>query len=229
MSSPSTPPINKPAEPRPDAGHKPMSEELDSARWSLPPLVPVVMAAVVLGLIVGVYLVSSRKPATSTGSALRVVALPVHTESKGSIAPGGMGTTDQDIEKTDAVMVNMVLDVKNAIEKPMYLKNIEGKLVTDKNEYTDDAAPSSDYERIIQAYPQLQIPGSQPLKSESTIPPNADQQGLVIFSFPISREVWDKRKSLQAQVNFYDHAPLVIDVTQLASAQDATLPTKVTK
>ena len=229
MSSPSTPPINKPAEPRPDAGHIPMSEELDSARWSLPPLVPVVMAAVVLGLIVGVYLVSSRKPATSTGSALRVVALPVHTESKGSIAPGGMGTTDQDIEKTDAVMVNMVLDVKNAIEKPMYLKNIEGKLVTDKNEYTDDAAPSSDYERIIQAYPQLQIPGSQPLKSESTIPPNADQQGLVIFSFPISREVWDKRKSLQAQVNFYDHAPLVIDVTQLASAQDATLPTKVTK
>ena len=229
MSSPSNPPINKPEEPRPDAGHIPMSEELDSARWNLPPLMPVLIAAAVLGLILGTYLVSSRKPPTSSGSALRVVALPLHTESKGSIAPGGMGTTDQDVEKTDAVMVNLVLDVKNAIDKPMYVKNIQAKLVTEKGEFDDDAAPTSDYERIMQAYPQLEIPGNKPFKSESTIPPNADQQGLVVFSFPIAREEWDKRKSLQAQVNFYDHAPLVIDATQLASAQDATLPTKVTK
>ena len=234
MSSPSNSPINsaaepKPAAPRPDAGHIPMSEELDSARWSLPPIMPVVIAAAVLGLILGTYLLSSRKPPTSTGSALRVVALPLHTESSGSIMPGAPGTLDQDVEKTDSVLVNIVLDVKNAIQKPMYLKNIQAKLVTDKNEYTDDAAPASDYVRIVQAYPQLEIPGQKPLQGESTIPVNADQQGVVIFSFPIAREVWDKRKSLQAQVNFYDHAPLVLDATQLAADPNATLPTKVSK
>ena len=228
MSSPANPPI-KPEERRPDAGHIPMSEELDSARWSLPPIMPVVIAAVVLGLILGTYLVSSKKPPTSTGLALRVVAMPLHTESSGSIMPGGEGTLDRDVEKTDSVMVNIVLNVKNAIQRPMYLKNVQGKLVTDKGEYNDDAAPASDYERIVLAYPEINIPGNKPLRSESTILPNADQQGVVVFSFPITREEWDKRKSLQAQVNFYDHAPLVIDATQLASAQDATLPTKVSK
>ena len=111
----------------------------------------------------------------------------------------------------------------------MYLKNIQAKLVTEKGEYNDDAAPASDYDRILQAYPEITITGNKPFQSESSIPANTDQQGVVVFSFPIPREEWDKRKSLQAQVNFYDHAPLVIDVTQLASAQDATLPTKVTK
>jgi hypothetical protein len=140
-----------------------------------------------------------------------------------------MGTTDQDVEKTDAVMVNIVLEVKNAIQKPMYLKNIQAKLVTEKGEFNDDAAPASDYERIMQAYPELAIAGHEPFKSESSIPSNADQKGVAVFSFPVARDDWDKRKSLQAQVNFYDHAPLIIDATQLAAAQDATLPTKVSK
>src|SRR5205085_6492303 len=91
MSSRTGPEMKKAQAPRFDAGHVPMSEELDSARWSLPPLVPVLIAAVVLGVVVGVYLLSSRKPPTSTGSALRVVALPLHIESKGSIAPGKEG------------------------------------------------------------------------------------------------------------------------------------------
>jgi hypothetical protein len=206
-----------------------MSEELDSPRWSLPPLVPVLIAAVVLGVILGVYLLSSRKPPTSSGSATRVVALPLHIESKGSIAPGQEGTLDQNIEKRDSVLVNIGLDVKNAIGKPMYIKGVEGKLITEKGEFNDSAAPASDYVRIVQAYPQLAIAEAKPLQSESSIPANTDQRGLVIFSFPIAREDWDKRKALQATVNFYDHAPLVIDVTQMAAAQDATLPTKVIK
>jgi len=221
--------MKKPEPGRYDAGHVPMSEELDSPRWNLPPIVPVLVAAAVLGTILAIYLVSSKKPPTSTGSVTRVVALPLHIESKGSIAPGQEGTLDQNIEKRDSVLVNIALDVKNAIGKPMYIKNIEGKLLAEKGEFNDSAAPASDYERIVQAYPQLAIPGAKPLQSESSIAANANQQGVVVFSFPISREDWDKSKSLEATVNFYDHAPLVLDATQLAAAQDATLPTKVSK
>ena len=229
MSGPTGPEMKKDRAPRFDAGHVPMSEELDSPRWSLPPLVPVVIAAVVLGIILGVYLLSSKQPPSSSGAAIRVVALPVHIESKGSIAPGGEGTLDQNIEKRDSVLVNIALDVKNAIGKPMYIKGIEGKLVAEKGEFNDSAAPASDYERIVQAYPQLAIPEAKPLQSESSIAANTDQRGVVIFSFPVPRQDWEKRKSLQATVNFYDHAPLVIDATQVAAAQDATLPTKVAK
>jgi hypothetical protein len=229
MSSPSGPMVKKAEQPRPDAGHMPMSEELDSARWSLPPLVPVLIAAAVLALLLGTYLVSSKKPPTSSGSAIRVVALPLHIESKASIAPGANGTLDQNVEKSDSLLVNMSLDVKNAIGKPMYIKGIQAKLVTDNGEFNDDAAPASDYERILQAYPQLAIPDSKPFQAESSIAANVDQRGLAIFSFPVSRDDWDKRKSLRASINFYDHAPLLIDATQAASAPDATLPAKVTK
>ena len=229
MSSPASPEMKKPEPRRYDAGHVPMGEELDSPRWSLPPIVPVLIAAAVLGTVLAIYLVSSKKPPTSTGSATRVVALPLHIESKGSIAPGQEGTLDQNIEKRDSVLVNIALDVKNAIGKPMYIKGIEAKLVAEKGEFNDSAAPASDYDRIVQAYPQLAIPGAKPLQSESSVAANTTQQGVVVFSFPIAREDWDKRKSLQATVNFYDHAPLVVDATQLAAAQDATLPTKVSK
>jgi hypothetical protein len=229
MSSPSSPAPRKPDVQNPDAGHVPMTEELDSARWSLPPIVPVVVAGAVLALVIGVYLLSSRKPPTSTGSAVRVVALPVHIESKGSIAPGQEGTIDQNVEKTDSVLVNILIDVKNAISKPMYIKGVAAKLVTDKGEYTDDAAPASDYGRVMQAYPELAIPEGKPIQSESSIAANAEERGLAVFSFHVPREEWDKRKLLQASVYFYDHAPLVIDATPLAAASDATLPTKVTK
>lgn len=229
MSSPSNPAVRKPAEPRPDAGHVPMTEEFDSPRWSLPPLVPVAVAAAVLGIILGIYLYSSQKPPTSTGSAVRVVALPMHIESRPSIAPGAIGTVDQNIEKSDSVLVNVELDVKNAIQKPMYLKGIQAKLVAEKGDFSDAAAPASDYERIVQAYPELAIKDAKPFQTESTIPQNATQRGLVVFSFPLAREDWDKRKSLQATVSFYDHAPLVIDLTQVAAAPDATLPTKFIK
>src|SRR5436305_15230697 len=144
MSSPTRPEMKKESAPRVDAGHIPMSEELDSPRWSLPPLVPVIVAAVVLGIILGVYLLSSRQPPTSTGSAIRVVALPLHIESKGSIAPGQQGTLDQNIEKRDSVLVNIALDVKNAIGKPMYIKGFEAKLVTEKGEFKDTATPALD-------------------------------------------------------------------------------------
>ena len=229
MSSPSNPAVRKPEKPSPNAGHVPMTEEFDSPRWSLPPIVPVLVAAAVLGIVLGIYLYSSQKPPTSSGSALRVIALPLHIESKASISPGAIGTIDQNVEKSDSVLVNIALYVKNAIGKPMYVKNVQAKLMTDKGELTDNAAPASDYERIVQAYPDLAMPDIKPFQNESSIPPGVTQGGVVVFSFPVAREDWDKRKSLQATVNFYDHAPLVINATEAASTPDATLPTKTLK
>jgi hypothetical protein len=189
----------------------------------------VIIAAPVIAVLLAFYLVGSRKPPTSSGSVSRVIALPMHIESKGSIAPGMAGTVDQDVEKSDSIIVAIALDVKNAIQKPMYIKGLEAKLVTKKGELTDDAAPASDYERIVQAYPQLNMGTIKPFQSESSIAANTDQQGLMVVSFPISRDDWESRKSLTATVNFYDHAPLVLNATTAASAADATLPTKIVK
>ena len=132
MSSPTNPAAKKVEQSRPDAGHVPMTEELDSARWSLPPLVPVLVAAVVLAVVLGTYLLSSRKPPTSSGRAVQVIALPTHIESKGSIAPGAMGTVDQNVETRDAVLVNIALDVPGTAPAPLPTgrAGVEGERVT---------------------------------------------------------------------------------------------------
>src|SRR3954447_6236293 len=56
---PQTAPTPKP-EP-PDAGHVPMTEEMDSAKWSLPPIVPVLIALAIVAIAVAIYTVHGTK------------------------------------------------------------------------------------------------------------------------------------------------------------------------
>ncbi|MBV9608247.1 MAG: hypothetical protein JO187_01710, partial [Acidobacteria bacterium] len=41
--------------PAPDAGHIPITEEMDSYKWTLPPVAPVIIVVLVLGAIVGAF------------------------------------------------------------------------------------------------------------------------------------------------------------------------------
>ena len=51
-----------------DAGHVPITEELDSAKRNLPPAVPVVIALVVVGIVVGIIAFMERaKPIAQGG------------------------------------------------------------------------------------------------------------------------------------------------------------------
>lgn len=200
-----------------DAGHVPMGEEMDSARWTLPPIVPVVIAAGVLGIILGSYLLASKKPPTSSGTITRFQAIPIHTESKGSIGIGQEGMVTNNVEKYDQMVIGVHLNIHNATQKPMYVKDVEAKLTTDTGEEkSDEAAPAADYDVLFQAYPQLKQDAIAPIKAESTIPAGTTQEGMAIFSFPVTKDVWDKRKSLKIAVNLYDHAPLVLDTAQVA-------------
>jgi hypothetical protein len=214
-------PLPKPTgKPTYDAGHVPMGEEMDSARWTLPPVVPVIVAAAVLGILLGGYLITSKKPPTSSGTITRFQAIPIHTESKASMGIGQEGMVGNNVEKYDQVVVGVQLNVHNATPKPMYVKSVEARLVTDAGEEkTDEAAPAADYDTLFQAYPQLKQNAIAPMKAESTIAAGATQDGMAIFSFPVTKDVWDKRKSLKIAVNLYDHAPLVLDTTQTAATQ----------
>ncbi len=199
-----------------DAGHVPITEEMDSARWTLPPVVPVVVALVVLGALVAGYLLLSRKPPTSSGAVTRLEIVPVHVQSSRSLAPGQEGQVGGSEEIFDQVVVAVQLGIKNATDRPMYINDIEAKLATDQKEYSDEAAPAGDYERLFQAYPTLKQNAIPPFKSETKMAPGEKQDGMAIFSFPVTKDVWDKRKSFKVTVNIYDHAPLVLDTAQAA-------------
>ena len=67
----------KPAPPKPpppDAGHMPMSEEMDGARWTLPPIIPLLIAAAAVALLAGGYYWLGKSKPVSSGAIREVAA-----------------------------------------------------------------------------------------------------------------------------------------------------------
>ena len=58
-------PFSPPTAPKPepaDAGHIPMTEEMDRAKWTLPPVIPVLVAAAVVLIVLALYTHHAVKP-----------------------------------------------------------------------------------------------------------------------------------------------------------------------
>ena len=93
-----------------------------------------------------------------------------------------------------------------ATPKPRALASI----VTDKGESTDDAASAVDYGRYLQAFPDLQMYASDPLKVETKIPPGGEVKGSVLVAFPITKDQFYGRQELSVTILPYDQNPIIL-------------------
>ncbi len=180
-----TPPASSPA----DAGHVPMSEEFDRAKWTLPPVVPVLIAAAAIAIVVAVVSLSTRaKPAA-----------------------GGAITKVASVDQQGTTMVAVQVKLENKIEKQIWIKDISSELeTTDGRKYTDHAAAAVDASRYLQAFPALREAQADPLRDELKIPSGTSFTGFTVFSYPVNKEVFDARKSLTVRIELYDQAALVL-------------------
>lgn len=180
-----------PKPPPPDAGHIPMTEEMDSARWTLPSPVPLLIAAAAVALITGGYYWTSKsKPPLSSGAIREAVA------------------AEQPDKASVLVLVRLV--VENKGEKPFWVRATRVQLKTSQGEWTDEAASAVDHDRYFQAFPEL-VPHRAPaLQVESRIPAGSSQEGIVIVSFPVTKQAFDQRQSLTVTVDAYDRPSLVL-------------------
>lgn len=200
--TPSSPPPSQPGPqpptkppPPPDAGHVPMTEEFDRAKWTLPPLAPILIALVAVAIVVAVVAFATRAKPPAGGVITKVAA------------------SDQEGNTLVAVQVK----VDNKIEKKIWIKDVSSELETaDGHKYTDHAAPAVDAGRYLQAFPALREAQAEPLREELTIPTGGSYTGFSVFAYPVSKDVFDSRKSLTVRIELYDQAPLV--VKQQASA-----------
>lgn len=189
-----------PAAPKPeppDAGHIPMTEEMDSAKWSLPPLKPVLLALGIVAVLVGLY--------TFHGS--KIVGRP-----NGRVQ--GITVAEQKYESTVApaesrVLVAVQVSMTNPTDRPVHVQGATAEVKTDAADaLTDDAAASSDFDRYVTAFPELKQVASTPLKLETKIMPGETLNGTVMFGFPLSKEAFDKKKSLKVFIKLYDYDPI---------------------
>jgi hypothetical protein len=182
-----------------DAGHVPITEEFDSVKRSLPPVATLVAALVVVVVfIVGVAYVFRAKP-VAQGQIDRAFAM-------------------QQQDKPYS-MVLMQVTLRNMGDKALYIKDIKSDITTDAGESSDQAASAVDYSRYLQAFPDLQMYATEPLKVETKIPPGSEAQGSVLVAFPITKDQFYARKDLNVTIFPYDQKAIVLHEKARAPAK----------
>ena len=177
-----------------DSGHVPMTEEFDSAKWRLPPVVPVLIALGIVAIAVAVFTFGTRYKPVIAGEVQQVYAM--------------------DVPDQNTVLLAVQVAVRTTgTEKPVFIHGASADLTTaDGQQLHDTAAPMVDIARYFQAFPDLQQHSTAILQPETKIPAGGQQQGTVIFGFPVAKQAFDQRKALEVTIEIYDQKPLKLTV-----------------
>jgi hypothetical protein len=174
---------------QPDAGHIPITEEMDSAKWTLPPLAPMLVALVLVAVVVTVIVLSNR------------------TKPSASLAITKVASADMQGSTMTAIQVKL----DNQIDKALWIKNISAEIeMPDGKKYNDKAAPSMDAARYMAAFAPLQEAKADWLKEELKIPSKTSYSGVAIFAYPVEKKAFDARKALTLRIELYDNPTLVV-------------------
>ena len=173
-----------------DAGHVPITEEFDSVKRTLPPIAPLAIALlVVVVFIVGVGYIFRSKP-IAQGQIDQAFAMQQ--------------------EENPYSMVLMQVTLRNVGDRPLFIKEIKADIMVDQVESVDNAASASDYGRYLQAFPDLQMYATEPLKVETKIAPGGEVKGSVMVAFPITKEQFYARRDLNVTIFPYDQKAIVL-------------------
>ena len=176
------------------AGHMLMSEELDKPKWTLPPIVPVVIALVAVAVVIAIFVLGTSAP-QAAGKILAVYAA--------------------DIPGANRTMVTIQLSVENHYRQPLWIQDVHVQLKPADQKASDapledTAASASDLNRYLQAFPDLAAHKADPLPLDQKIQPEGSVQGMVLVAFPVAKDAFDKRQSLKVIVQPYDHGAITL-------------------
>ena len=161
----------------------------------------IVGALIISSLAVLIWISFERKTPVATGDIARVAIYPVQAKISGGNA-GTPGQEGQD-EIINQLLVFAHVRLHNPNTAPITLED-DWAVVTLPNGETRRSLGASgpDFEKVFQAYPQLAPLRMEPLRRDIQIQPGQSVDGLVVFNYPLSREQWDSRKSMQVTVSF---------------------------
>jgi hypothetical protein len=184
------------ADPRLDLGPGPginIGEEFGTAKRNLPPakVVGIVLAVAVVLLAIFAFLDRAKPQGDGSIDNIAVAEVP-----------------DQ-----NSVLVAVNVTVHNSGEKSLWIHDIKAKIQTDNGELTDEAASPVDFDRYFQAFPVLKEHTLAAIPPETKIPPGGQAQGTIVVSFPVTKDGFDKRKSLSVVIQPYDQ-PLPLTLTK---------------
>lgn len=167
-----------------------IGDEFGTAKRNLPPAKILLMATFGILIVVGIASFIQRAKPQGAGSLDNVVAVEL---------PG-----------QNAVLVALTFTLRNAGEKPLWVHNIEGKLVTSTGESNGDAVSAVDFDRYFQAFPALKANAQPALAPEDKLQPGQELKRTVMVSLPVTLDAFNQRRSVSVIIQPYDQPVAVV-------------------
>ena len=183
MTSPTNPP-------EPNAAHVPITEEFDSFKHTMPNVVPVVIAMLLVVVVIGIFAYMLRAKPVAAGSIDEAFAVTIPTQNSS--------------------LAIITLNFQNLTDEPLRLINVNIAVHTKGSDFRDDFGSVADFPRYFEAFPALKQHSQRGLLRDSKVAPMEKALGSVIVSFPLTQEEFDARDSLTATLQFAGHPPVKI-------------------
>lgn len=186
-------------------------EELPAAKPSHVLKLGVIAALLVLSTIAG-YILLNPAPPTPTGEVLGVTlyeAQPPTLAAQNPAAenPGAgavLASTAPPSHAARTLLVLTPVKIHNPTGQPFSIFDLTGVVRLGNAEYQSATVSAADFPKVFSYYPDLVSYQQPPLLRHSVVQSGGDLQGLLVFSYPLTKEQWDRRASFQVRASF-DH------------------------
>jgi hypothetical protein len=160
-------------------------------------LVPVLLAFLILGIVLALFL--RLIPNHTADLAITHTAVyPAHTVFKSE----SMVIANQRAE--DNLYVLATLRIDDRLHVPLFLKDFTATLTTaEGEEVTSSAVEQHDLDAVYTSFPEVKALATTPLLRETMINPGNSAEGMVLLRFPVTQDVWDRRRSATLNVELY--------------------------
>ena len=201
------PPTTTPAEPPTNFN---IGEEFGTAKRNLPPAGIVLICIAAVAVVVAIIVFQQRPKPQGSGSIDFVTAAELPSPIPSPAATSPDPTTAPKPAEQKSILVAVTLTLRNTTDRSLWIHTLKAQLTgADGKTYEDEAASAVDLDRYFQAFPSLKESSEPPLPPETKLQPGASQKGTIMFSFPVAKEAFDQRKSLEVTIQPYDQ-PLPI-------------------
>ncbi len=181
-----------------------------SARRNL--LAPVLIAFVVMGLAIA-FVIRITPHKTADLAILHTSILPVHTVFKSESTLVGHDQSQDDL------YILTTLRIDDHLNLPLFLKDMTATLTTaEGEELTTSAVEKRDLPNLYTAFPALKPLSSEPLLRETIIKPGESSEGMVVLHFPVTKEVWDHRRTAMLNIDLYHQGQQGVTITRASEA-----------
>lgn len=171
-------------------------------------LAPVLVAVVILGIAITLLLLYTPR-STAQLTILKTIIYPTHTVFKSESILVGRDRSQDDL------YILTTIRVEDRLNLPLFIKDLTGTLVTAEGETIETSAvQKQDLENLYTSFPVLRPLASTPLLRDTRIDPRKTAEGMVILHFPVTKDVWNHRKSGKLNLDFYHQRRISIVLPQ---------------